>query len=536
MKRRGWLLVISFWLVVQSAALAQGLTGMTIVIDPGHGGNNPANDRRLEPDPGNVFWESESNFQKALWLKSLLEARGAIVLLTRNTNYYPTDEDPSLSARVEFANANNVDWFHSIHSNAGGANYTLMLVREQIVPGGSAIYGPGTGQPEWPQAWAMSLIMSPTIRTYMRTTDSRVRRDWDFYGGSNGGYTLGVLRGLIMPGELSEGSFHDFAPETRRLMNNDYRKMEAYALLQSFQQYFAAPMDQVGIVAGNLTDYETSKPINNAIVRLLTDGRVYTGDAYNNGFYMFDSVSPGTHWIRFETAGYTRDSVQVSVAPASVTFLDRNFYGMTAATVTFSSPRQGDSAFAVNASLGIVFSRPMDTTATRLAFSLTPAVAGAFMWTNANKTLIFRPTVPLPYGSVFVMRVETTAVTPTGVPLDAKGLGIANAHIAEFRTAPAPTGVELSEPQVPTSTVLLHNFPNPFNPTTTLTVELPRRTIGSLIVVDALGREVARLFDGELEAGVQTFTFDASGLTSGVYLCILQTSEARSSVKLMLLK
>src|SRR3990172_8149361 len=94
---------------------SQGLSGVSICIDPGHGGHNAANDRHLIPDPGTDFWESESNFQKALLLKALLEAKGATVLLTRNTNDYPNDADePSLSAPVAFANANNVNWFHSI--------------------------------------------------------------------------------------------------------------------------------------------------------------------------------------------------------------------------------------------------------------------------------------------------------------------------------------------------------------------------------------------------------------------------------------
>ena len=44
------------------------LSGLKFCIDPGHGGNNPANDRHLIPDPGTDFWESESNFQKAFYL------------------------------------------------------------------------------------------------------------------------------------------------------------------------------------------------------------------------------------------------------------------------------------------------------------------------------------------------------------------------------------------------------------------------------------------------------------------------------------
>ena len=75
------------------------LTGVKFCIDPGHGGNNAANDRHVIPDPGTDFWESESNFQKALRLDTLLKARGAWVILTRYTNDYPADDEPSLSAR-----------------------------------------------------------------------------------------------------------------------------------------------------------------------------------------------------------------------------------------------------------------------------------------------------------------------------------------------------------------------------------------------------------------------------------------------------
>ncbi|MEK6571789.1 MAG: N-acetylmuramoyl-L-alanine amidase, partial [Bacteroidota bacterium] len=96
--------VILLLAISSSQAQRADLSGLKFCIDPGHGGHNPANDRHLIPDPGTDFWESESNYQKALLLKSLLEAKGATVILTRNTNDYPNDADePSLSARVALA-------------------------------------------------------------------------------------------------------------------------------------------------------------------------------------------------------------------------------------------------------------------------------------------------------------------------------------------------------------------------------------------------------------------------------------------------
>ena len=105
MKRLTSLLVLLFLTAGYAFSQRASLDSITICIDPGHGGHNPDNDRHVIPDPGTDFWESESNFQKALLLKTLLEAKGATVILTRNTNDYPNDNlEPSLAARVQLAN------------------------------------------------------------------------------------------------------------------------------------------------------------------------------------------------------------------------------------------------------------------------------------------------------------------------------------------------------------------------------------------------------------------------------------------------
>jgi hypothetical protein len=128
---------------------------------------------------------------------------GAVVLLTY-TNDYPADDEPSLSARRALANANNVHWFHSIHSNATGwtsnttVNYTLMLVREEIT----------TRQPSWPEAVTMSNIIGPAIQAKLRNSPRTTWTylDYTFYGGTNGGFTwrperdfdaCGAVRGVV---------------------------------------------------------------------------------------------------------------------------------------------------------------------------------------------------------------------------------------------------------------------------------------------------------------------------------------------------
>jgi hypothetical protein len=64
---------------------------------------------------------------------------------------------------------------------------------------------------------------------------------------------------------------------------------------------------------------------------------------------------------------------------------------------------------------------------------------------------------------------------------------------------------------------LEQNFPNPFNPTTTIYYQLPTDSRVSIVVYDLLGREVKRLVDEVKEAGYHDQRFDASGIASGVY-------------------
>jgi len=91
------------------------------------------------------------------------------------------------------------------------------------------------------------------------------------------------------------------------------------------------------------------------------------------------------------------------------------------------------------------------------------------------------------------------------------------------------------------TTFKISSFPNPFNPTTTITYQLPEAGYVMLKVFDVMGREVALLQDGMKEAGFYTTTFDASKLTSGLYFSrmIVQPQEGNPIVqtnKLILMK
>ena len=431
-------LVVGAFFLVPLFSPAQTLNGVKFCIDPGHGGNNPANDRRIELDPGNVFWESEGNFQKALRLDTLLRAQGAWVILTRYTNSYPNDDEPTLSQRWQLANANNVNWFHSIHSNAfnGSTNYTLVLLKENI----------STRQPAFPQALTMSNIVSPKIKAFLRTPGTaQVHLDYTFYGGPNGGFNLGVLNGLTMPGELSEGSFHDVLSEYRKLQNRAYNKMESYALRNSFMQYWTVPADAQGIVAGFQTEFGTGRALNYSRVVLLPGNRVYTGDQFNNGFFMFDQLVPGQYQVRFETPGYTTDSASFTMTSGATVFIDKQFESFAAPTVVSSVPVNGDTIFSAERSIVLQFSKTMDTASVRRGFSITPNAAGRLLWANSNSTLTFDPDAVLPFFVHFTVKVDTQARSGGGQQIDGDGNGVpGDPYFLTFKTR----DVDVVPPQI----------------------------------------------------------------------------------------
>ncbi|HYE97060.1 MAG TPA: right-handed parallel beta-helix repeat-containing protein [Rubricoccaceae bacterium] len=73
-------------------------------------------------------------------------------------------------------------------------------------------------------------------------------------------------------------------------------------------------------------------------------------------------------------------------------------------------------------------------------------------------------------------------------------------------------------PEIPEAFALSSAYPNPFNPSTTLRLDLPEGGPAEVVVFDALGRRVAVLLDREMEAGVHLVRFEAGTLPSGVYL------------------
>lgn len=83
---------------------------------------------------------------------------------------------------------------------------------------------------------------------------------------------------------------------------------------------------------------------------------------------------------------------------------------------------------------------------------------------------------------------------------------------------------------------LVQNYPNPFNPTTTIKYQIPKNGLVTLKVYDILGSEVTTLVNEFKNIGRYEISFDASKLSSGVYIYRLTANDFSNSKKMILMK
>ena len=91
-------------------------------------------------------------------------------------------------------------------------------------------------------------------------------------------------------------------------------------------------------------------------------------------------------------------------------------------------------------------------------------------------------------------------------------------------------------PEIPEVSSLANNYPNPFNPSTTISFALDQASDVSLTVYDIRGVEITRLASGHHEAGHYTVHFAAENLSSGTYLYVLDTGSFREVKRMVYLK
>ncbi len=203
-----------------SAKTNKPLSGITICVDPGHGGQG------TEPGytggtTGIVTGQTEGdvNLRVALILRQYLQAAGANVVMTRIADNRCSDGGSCLREELDFrsnaAKRHNADFFVSVHHNEAGKskpkiNYTAVFYR-------------GTSKASQPLAENVSSAVSKYLG--IRNVGAKV-----------GDYR--VLNQIDMPGIIVEASFMSNPTEDQKLANLSYNKMEAKAIATGILNHF----------------------------------------------------------------------------------------------------------------------------------------------------------------------------------------------------------------------------------------------------------------------------------------------------------
>lgn len=128
----------------------------------------------------------------------------------------------------------------------------------------------------------------------------------------------------------------------------------------------------------------------------------------------------------------------------------------------------------------------------------------------------------------FLIRQDSATETPA-IEMD-------EIRIANTWSEVTPSGSAIDNNNTALSNVVISAYPNPFNPTTSISFTLPQALNGSLTVYNQAGQKVTELFNGQMNQGLNSFQFNAADLNSGVYFCKLVSGTNSFTHKMVLTK
>lgn len=505
MKR--YLLVVLTTLLALSFANATDLTGKRIYINPGHGSFGP-NDRPCATIPYPAlsstgmpdtcgFYESNTDLWKCLYLGKKLEAAGATVLYSRTEcgpwpyakvdGQYPdyTYDDykslsdyaaynRNLSEICEEVDANNIDYFISVHSNAATdgttTNYPLVIYRgyddkTTTTEDGANVYVEGSRE-KAEAIWAHRFgIMASGIDpySYYSMTNMNVRGDLSFYkngstrtdkthpGVTYKGY-LGVLKHGAS-GYLVEGYFHTYQPARHRALNHDYCHQEGLAYYRGIVDYYGADKETVGYIMGTVKDLHRKMnnplfnyapktndqwiPCNGAEVTLLKGGvevAKYNVDTLYNGIFVFENLTPGDD--------YTLDAVCKGYYP--LTDDQKVRFSVKANETTYQMIYLSDTSYVPPTVTYYNYPEPEQPAYLQLAS--TYEMKQSFVGKKLADVLVDKTVRRVLYrnGNMYVLAVDA-AKEPTLIEVDAEKQTVLHTLPTDFCSVVSADGYKLSD-------------------------------------------------------------------------------------------
>lgn len=362
-----------------------GLEGFTIFIDQGHS----------QKENGGVYGysEAEKTLRIGLELQRLLNERTDIdTAYVARTN---DNQNVSLAQRTDLANSLNVDFYYSIHSDAGSttANSTLFLYGGWRVSGVIYEKDPKGGGD-------FADIMNPILTSAMKVTTRGNFADRTFYDAaqthSNRYPYLHVNRESNMASMLSEAGFHTNSYQNQRNMSDSYKLLEARAAFWTVLEYLDVERPVEGILTGEIKDYDTEKYANGVTIRV--QDKADTTDTYetvfhkyssspdqlSNGYYYIDGLTPGPAEVIIGGDNYANDTLQVEIKETELTFLSTDIKNNSLPIVESSTPEEGGTVNPGFSKINIRFSKKMNKESVESALSISPEVDYSFRWLTSR--------------------------------------------------------------------------------------------------------------------------------------------------------
>ena len=247
-------------------------------------------------------------------------------------------------------------------------------------------------------------------------------------------------------------------------------------------------------------------------------GPVYIWFGTNNGKVFF-STNTGTSW----QSGTPQSNDPV----LSITFVTTlNGYAGAQNPFVSNNSGLGWSMQGTYPNTGKFFA--FDNVSGQLFYSSGPSI---YRSTNGGATFQLQYTNPSNEDFRDLSFVYTASDGPRSV---INGWGVTGDGILARYTD--PIGIITISTNVPEGFSLEQNFPNPFNPVTSINFDIPKKGFVTLAVYDALGNLVKTIHNGELSAGSYKGDFDGTGYSSGVYFYRLQSGEFVQTKKMILTK
>ena len=120
--------------------------------------------------------------------------------------------------------------------------------------------------------------------------------------------------------------------------------------------------------------------------------------------------------------------------------------------------------------------------------------------------------------------------------VNAANVGGTSAYSTIFNFRTGTTDLSLNTTIIPKAFKLYNNYPNPFNPGTTIKFDIPKESFVSLKIFNILGKEIQTLTYSNLKEGQYEYYFNANNLSSGIYLIKFEADEYSGLQKIVLVK